>query len=140
MCVCDNWWFLPDEQVWALTETLKSDWALEMAKSVTVEMIKSTETTPGRRDKQKQPASSPPMAEGVSEDAGGDERVPSGGGDASFGSGSSAAGDRLGVVVVDELEEGGGDGEVRTATVLNESESSRGDDGEGIVLAGAEKK
>ncbi|CAB1097040.1 unnamed protein product [Ectocarpus sp. CCAP 1310/34] len=32
---------ITDSMVWALTETLKSDWALEMAKSTTVEMIKS---------------------------------------------------------------------------------------------------
>ncbi|CAM9480413.1 unnamed protein product [Ectocarpus sp. 6 AP-2014] len=32
---------ITDAMVWALTETLKSDWALEMAKSTTVEMIKS---------------------------------------------------------------------------------------------------
>lgn len=121
-------------QVWALTETLESDWALEMAKSVAVEMIKSTKTTPGR-DRQKQSASPPPTAKGASADVAGDERVPAGGSDASFDSGSSASDGRLGVVV-DELEEGGGEGGLRTAVV---NESSLEDEDERTVLSGAEK-
>lgn len=119
-------------QVWALNETLQSDWALEMAKSLTVEMIKSTKATPGR-DKQKQSPSSPPTAKGVSEGAE-DEEVPAGGSGAAFGSGSgSGAPDGRSGVFEDELEEGGGDGEVRTAAV-GESGSSRGDEAEGVVL------
>lgn len=102
-----------------MTETLQSDWALEMAKSVTVEMIKSTKTTPAR-DKHKPSPSTPPRTKGNSnpQDAG-DEEVPVGGGDASFGSGSSAPDDRPGALV-GELEEG----ELRSA-VGSESESSR---------------
>lgn len=89
-------------QVWALTETLQSDWALEMAKSVTVEMIKSTKAT-----KQQQSPSSPPVeAKGVSEDAGGEEGF-AGSGGAALVSGGSAPDTML----VDQLEEGGGDGE-----------------------------
>lgn len=108
---------LTQRQVWALSETLQSDWALEMAKSVTVEMIRSTKATPGG-NRQKQSPSSPPVTNNTSEDAEGDE-VPAGNGRATFGSGGSAPDGRPGVLV-NQLEEGGGDGEVRK-TVRNES-------------------
>eukprot|EP00752_Nemacystus_decipiens_P004298 g3927.t1 len=121
---------MTDAMVWALTETLKSDWALEMAKSVTVEMIKSTKTTPRRGDRHKKSASSTPTEKGVAEHAR-DDRVSAGGGDASVGSGS-ASDERPGVAV-DELNE-----EVRTA-VVNENDSSRGDDDERSVWTTAEE-
>eukprot|EP00903_Cladosiphon_okamuranus_P014064 g13072.t1 len=119
---------MTDAMVWSLTETLKSDWALEMAKSLAVEMIKSTKATPGRC-KQKGSPSSPPTAKSVSEGAG-DQEVPTGSSDASLGSGSGAPDGRL-EVFADELEEGGGDREVRVA-VVRECASSGRDEDEGV--------
>lgn len=64
-----------------MTETLKSDWALEMAKSVTVEMIKSTKKTNGAETGQNTPPA--PSAQNSGRDAsveggaGGDD-VPAG--------------------------------------------------------------
>ena len=123
--VCDNERSSPDKQVWALTETLQSDWALEMAKSLTVEMIKSTKATPGR-GKQTPPS---PVAKGISADAVGDEEASAGGSGVAFGggNGSGAPDDGLGEAVDELVEEGGGDGEVRTA-VVGVGRSSRGDE------------
>lgn len=65
--------------MWALTNTLKSDWALEMAKSVAVEMIESTKKPNAAKTGQGMPPPSPPSrsSAGLSvEDEAGDGEVP----------------------------------------------------------------
>lgn len=52
-----------------MTETLQSDWALEMAKSVAVEMIKSTDTAGGKGTQRPPPSSPSPPGKIVSVDA-----------------------------------------------------------------------
>ncbi|CAN0002706.1 unnamed protein product [Scytosiphon promiscuus] len=61
---------ITEAMVWALTETLKSDWALEMAKSTTVEMIKSTRDTAGKSRRKNPSPTSSRSSQGVLEDAG----------------------------------------------------------------------
>lgn len=125
-----------DVQVWALTETLKSDWALEMAKSVTVEMIKSTETAAGNGIHRQPPSSSSPTGKIISVDTGSDETLGVTD-DPPASSGSGAPDNRLGEVV-DQLGDVDGGGEVRIIDVkASEGLREREDD---MASAGAEDR
>ncbi|CAM9484609.1 unnamed protein product [Pylaiella littoralis] len=121
--------------VWALTNTLESDWALEMAKSVTVEMIKSSETASGKGTKRPLSSSSSPTVEAISVDTGNDEALGDSD-DAPSSSRSSAADSRLGGVV-DQKEDVGVNGEVR----IVDTKASEGVEGreDAIASAGAEE-
>ncbi len=84
--------------MWKLTETLKSDWALEMAKSVAVEMIKSTKKPNAAETGQGTPSPSPPSQSSpglsVEDEAGGGE-VPAEDVEAPSAGGSGALGSRI---------------------------------------------
>lgn len=118
-----------------MTNTLESDWALEMAKSVTVEMIKSSETASGKGTKRPLSSSSSPTVEAISVDTGNDEALGDSD-DAPSSSRSSAADSRLGGVV-DQKEDVGVNGEVR----IVDTKASEGVEGreDAIASAGAEE-